>query len=373
MFAASASGTTRAPFLLDMARDLSTSLALTANVMAMTSVAWGASSLVAGPLSDRIGRRPFLILGPLGLALGTVGVAASETFAGVAAWATAAGASAGTFSGALVTEVSSRVEDRQRGRALGWTIAGQSMALLVGVPLAAWIGGFVGWRGVNLCVAAVVALSAAGLFLTTTRRAAPPGGGGRRRPAGYRAALSPRVLRLLAMGVAERSCYALTVVFFATFLQATYGASLAALAIPLGIFALGNILGTVLGGQLADRLPDRMLTYAGAMLCSAALAFPLFLWTGGLAGSVALGFGFVLVTAIARPSLMAALGGVPEEVRGTVLGLNVTSSSLGWLGAASLGGLVLAESGFAGFAPMAAGFGLLGAALAIAGRRGAPR
>ena len=39
MFAASCSGTTRAPFLLDMARDLATSLPLVANLMAMTSVA----------------------------------------------------------------------------------------------------------------------------------------------------------------------------------------------------------------------------------------------------------------------------------------------------------------------------------------------
>jgi hypothetical protein len=35
---------------------------------------------------------------------------------------------------------------------------------------------------------------------------------------------------------------------------------------------------------------------------------------------------------------MASLADVPDEVRGTVLGLNVTSASFGWLGAASLGG-----------------------------------
>ena len=75
MFAASCSGTTRAPFLIDMARDLSTSLALVANLMAMTSIAWGVSSMVAGAGSDKWGRKPFLIGGPLGLALAVLALA----------------------------------------------------------------------------------------------------------------------------------------------------------------------------------------------------------------------------------------------------------------------------------------------------------
>jgi membrane protein DedA with SNARE-associated domain len=149
-------------------------------------------------------------------------------------------------------------------------------------------------------------------------------------------------------------------VFFATFLQATYNLSLAEVAIPLAVFALGSIAGTVLGGQLADRLPNRLLTFAGAMFASAGAALALFGWTSGLAGSVALGFGYVFVNAIARPSLMAALANVPDEVRGTVLGLNVTSASLGWLGAAALGGWMMAQHGFAGFGPLAAGVAVLG-------------
>ncbi len=74
---------------------------------------------------------------------------------------------------------------------------------------------------------------------------------------------------LLGTGFAESgSCYGLAVVYFATFMQVTYGMSLIELAIPLAVFALGNIVGTVLGGQLADRLRDRLLTFAVAMALS---------------------------------------------------------------------------------------------------------
>jgi hypothetical protein len=55
---------------------------------------------------------------------------------------------------------------------------------------------------------------------------------------------------------------------------------------------------------------------------------------------------------------MAALANVPDEVRGTVLGLNVTSASFGWLGAAAHGGWMMAGNGFAGFGPLAAAIGL---------------
>ena len=75
---------------------------------------------------------------------------------------------------------------------------------------------------------------------------------------------------------------------------------LAEVAVPLAVFALGNILGTILGGQMADRLPNRLLTFAGAMFGSGVVALALFGWTaGGLAGTVALGFAYVFVNAIA--------------------------------------------------------------------------
>ena len=102
--------------------------------------------------------------------------------------------------------------------------------------------------------------------------------------------------------------------------DASFLLSLGAVAIPLALFAVGNILGTLAGGQIADRLPNRLHSFAGAMLGSALMALPLFRFTPGLATSVALGFGYVFVTAMARPALMASLANVPESVRGTVLG-----------------------------------------------------
>ena len=109
MFTVSASGTTRAPFLIDMARDLRTSVPLIANLVAINSITWGITSIFAGTGADRWGTRPFLIGGPLGLAAATVGVATAPSFLSVAVWATIAGGFCGLFSGTTFTEVSARV------------------------------------------------------------------------------------------------------------------------------------------------------------------------------------------------------------------------------------------------------------------------
>ena len=57
-FLVTGNGVAVSPFLLDMARDLRTDLAAVANLVALSSITWGISSLFAGAASDRIGRRP---------------------------------------------------------------------------------------------------------------------------------------------------------------------------------------------------------------------------------------------------------------------------------------------------------------------------
>jgi predicted MFS family arabinose efflux permease len=371
MFTVSSNGTTRAPFLLDMSRDLSVSVALVANLVAVSSIAWGITSMLAGAGSDRWGRRPFLLCGPLALTAASAGAAQADTLGSLATWVTLAGGSCGLFSGVIFAEVSARVSTAQQGRALGWVMSGQSLTLLVGVPLAAWVGSWIGWRGVNLCISGSALLTAASLFAVTRRRADDASGASSRVPS-LRTAMSPQVMRLLGMGVCERICYGLIAVYFATFLQSTYALSLDMVALPLAVFAFGNIVGTVLGGQLADRLADRFAIFGTALLVSGIAAIALFGWPLGAQTSVALGFAYVFFNAIARPSLMASLSAVPEHVRGTVMGLNVAANSIGWLGAAALGGWMIGSFGFAGFGPLTAVIAVIGAALALIRRRRLP-
>ncbi len=365
-FAASSSGTTRAPFLLEMSHELGVPMPLVANLVSLTATAWGVTSAMGGWLTERFGRRRLLIGAPVVLAIAMALQATSSSFAVLAIWAVISGGACGTFMGLLFAEVASHVEDRQRGRALGWVMAGQSLTLVIGVPMAAAIGALIGWRGWLVCVAGLAALTTIALFATVPKAIEPIHGASR---GSASRKLSLRVWALLASGVAERICYGLAVVYFATFLQVTYNFSLAELALPLALVAVGNVLGTILGGQLADRLYDRLMTYAVFMALSGVIALAVFFWHPNATVSIVLGFVYVLANALGRPSLMASLAAVPEQVRGTVLGYQGASASVGWIGAAGLGAIILSFGGFGGFGPLALLLSVLGAAIALWCRR----
>jgi DHA1 family inner membrane transport protein len=162
-------------------------------------------------------------------------------------------------------------------------------------------------------------------------------------------------------------------VYLATLLLTAYGIAMDALALALALVAFGNLAGNVVGGALADRPLPRPLVFAVASTVTAALGLPLMLWRPGLALSVALGFVYSFANAAGRPALMAALSEVPGEVRGAVLGLNITMSSVGWLSAAALGGWLVARHGFDSLGVLTASAAGLGALFALAAWRARDR
>ena len=375
-FLVTGSGMIRSPFLLEMARDLDASLAATANLFSLTAAAWGVASLFAGAASDRLGRLPLLMLAHALMIGGILGIALSPGYAAVAAWTLVAGAGGGCHMGVIFAAMSDRVADGQRGRAMGWIITGQSLAFVLGLPIATWLGTLTDWRGVMLCVAGADLVAALGLWLSLRR---PPAGlaaapspaapGGAPPSLGGMFRLGPHLGRLLAAGVAERVCFGVAAVYFATLLQLRYGLDLGALTLPLGLMAAGNLVGNMVGAWVADRLPGRERSFALSSLGTGVLALALFGWDPGLPACVALGFLYSFVNAIGRPALMAVLGQAPPRVRGAILGFNITCASVGWITAAALGGAMIEAFGPASLAPPTAAIAVLGAWLAIRAAR----
>jgi DHA1 family inner membrane transport protein len=346
-FLTTSSGTTRSPFLLDMARDLDTDLTSIGNLMAITAVTWGIMSLVAGAVSDSIGRKPIMIGAILTVAVSMIGIGMAGSYGMAVLWGLAGGIGGGSFMGTVFATVSDHVQPARRGSALGWVMTGQSLSLVLGVPLATLIGAQAGWRGAHLAFSALTVLVGLamlllvprrGTFQATAREAAAA--------APLQTILTPRILSLLISGTTERVCFAAMSVYLATFLIATYNVSLEGLAVALLLVTLGNLIGNMLGGQIADRVRSRELMYGLSLAATGLVALPLLLWTPGLEVSIGLGFAYTLANALGRPAFMAALSAVPEAVRGTVLGLNVTFASVGWIAAAAFGGWLIAGSGF---------------------------
>lgn len=352
------------PFLLDIARDLGTTLTAVANLVGVMSVSWGVVSVAAGAASDRLGRRPVLVAAVLTLGAARLGLALSQGYGAAGMWQLLAGVGGGGFMGTVFATVSDHVPAAQRGRALGWVITGQSLSLVVGVPLVTLLGAFWGWRVAIAAHAGTALLAAAAVWLAVRDGPAGPAAPGRPHAA-LRDLVGRQILALLLANMMERTCFAAMAVYLATFLLTTYGVAMQALALALALVALGNLAGNLLGGRLADRVVARPLVFAVASTVTGVLALPLMLWRSGVALSVTLGFAYSLANAAGRPALMATLSEVPAEVRGAILGLNVSMSSVGWLGATALGGWLVGRHGFGSLGVLTAGVAATGALLAV--------
>ena len=366
VFMAAATGMTRAPFLLQMAQDLQVDLVLISHLLSVTAITWGITAFFTGPLGVLFGRRRVLMGGQVVIGMSMIGIALSAEYWQAVVSVAVGGAACGAYMGTVFGEVADRVADSMRGRAMGWVIGGQSLALLLGVPVASWLGSFVGWRGVSVAIAVcafVVAVVTWPVFPASPARAVGSAGA-----SGLVAALRPRILALLGASIAERTCFGLVATFFATYLQLAHGFGLADLALPLALVAGGNFLGNMLGGRLSDSVRDRAMLYAVTAIGTGAVAIALFVMAPATVPAIALGTLYGLINGMSRPALISLLGSVPAEVRGTVLGVNITCASVGWATSAVVGGMLAAAGDWASLGWTVAMLGLVGAGLGLAGR-----
>jgi DHA1 family inner membrane transport protein len=274
--------------------------------------------------------------------------------------------------GTVFAAVSDHVPAGARGRALSWVITGQSLSLVLGVPLVTLLGALGGWREALGIHGGLTLLTAIAVRLATPPD--PPAHPDAHRAKFPFAALAqPKLMALLAAGTSERVCFATLAIYLPTYLQRAYGVSFGALALALAVVALGNLIGNLVGGRIADRTRSRGAIFAASLAITAILAIPTLMWKPGLAVSVALGFAYCFANASGRPALMATLAEMPSEVRGALFGLNVTTASLGWLLAGSVGAWLVVAGGFTGLGAFCAAMALAGTLLALASVPGKTR
>jgi MFS transporter, DHA1 family, inner membrane transport protein len=364
-YLANVSAIAMTPFLLDIAHDLGADLAAMGIMLAVGSVTWGIVSVFAGLASDRFGRRPVLLAGLLGLALAPLGLAGATAYWVAILARFAGGFGGGSFMGTAFAAAADAVPSTERGRALGWLITGQSLALVIGVPTVAYLGAFLGWRG-SLAIQGLLMVIAAVLVWMAVPGQKPQARLEQASTESVLKLLTPRVIALLSANAMERFCYGGVAVYLATFLTLSYEASLESLALGLGVVALGNLGGNFLGGELSDRLRSRTLLASVSLASTGILALPLLLWQPGLIPSIALGFVYTAANAIGRPSLLASTSEVSAQSRGALLGVNMTFASIGWLGSQAFGGWLIGTMGFPALGLLTAVVGVAGALLAVA-------
>jgi len=277
-------------------------------------VAYGALQLVYGPLSDRHGRKPILMLGLVVAGLASVMAALATDIAQL----TAARVLQGAGSAASMVVSRSMVQDLFAGPQRTRVMAYIGMALGMCPPLATLLGGQVhvhfGWQTnfVLLAVLAALLLVAAWLGLPRVAKPAPaPGHWLRAMLSAYARLLrEPRFLLYVAILAAT---------------TATFYAFLACAPIVLKGYGIGPdgigwfIMAVPVSYILGNFMTSKLIAKAGE---SRVMAWGQALTLGGLVVMLALGLGGVQTAlAVALPLLLLGLGhGLlnPPALAGTV-------------------------------------------------------
>ena len=359
-----------APLLLVMAEDLEVSAARIGQLVVLTSVPWALGAPLWGLLSDRLGRRPVIIVALLGVAACTIAGAFATRYWMLAALRLLTGCFGSGGPPTILAGLVDHYPPAQRGRMIGWTTTSFSFAALLGVPAVGAVGGVWGWRAAF--VVAGLGLVVAALFVWLAYpRAAPQISAGETPWQAYRYLFGrPHLTTLLLSNLCERVTFMVVTLYLASFLIQRYGLDPVTVAPALFLIAVGALIGAVGGGFVADRF-DRVGLASVMLVLSGLCGLAAFVWPAHLALSVGAGFGFGLSNAASRVPFMAIVLGLSEQHRGALNGLIAMSHQVGWALGAGVGGWILSVGGYRGVGEFTLAAALASAGLVVVARAAA--
>ena len=229
----------------------------------------------------------------------------------------------------------------QRGRAITFIFLGWSVASVVGMPIASFIGGTLGWRSAFLMVAVMSVVGAAWVWRTLPSGIRPPA---LSRAAWMQTLRSPALM--LCVGVTVLSAAGQFVLFsyFAPYWHHQLGATPGELSLLFLAFGVAGLLGNVLMMRYIGRLGvDRAVMLGLGGIAISLLAWPLgvTLWT-----TVLVCIPWALGCFSSNSAQQARLVGLAPDLASASVALNTSALYIGQAMGAAIGGWVIATGDF---------------------------
>ena len=324
-----------------IAEDMQVTAGQTGQVVLGYSLAYAIGTPVLSALLGGVGRRRVLAGGELLLAVSALLIAVSPFFIWLVGARTLLAIGAGLFTSTALATAAMIAPPGQRGRALQVVSMGQSLAALLGVPVAAYVATNYSWRIDYFAIGIAAFAVAIALYVKLPKgmHGDTQTLGDRVRVLGNRGVM-PAVLTTVVSSVAV----SFPTIFIGP-LVTMAGLGRDVLPVPLFAAGAGAVLASATAGRVADRLGNRTAVISA---CGASIVV-----VGAFAGVPALPEGwrlallFVLYGTlayvawgywIAHCSEMAHLA--PNSVP-VAISLNLTAFNVGVAIAAGLGGAVV--------------------------------
>lgn len=318
--------------------------------------------VVGAPLLAVLGAawpRRSLLIALMGFyALGNLATALAPSYPTMLIARFVAGLPHGAYFGVAMLVAASISAPGQRGAAVSRVLLGLSIAILVGNPLATWLGQLSSWRWTFALVAGLALVTAACVWRLLAATPADAAQTPMRELRAFNRAQVWYALAIGAIGFAGMFC---VFSYLAPTLIHVTGVAERWIPIALAAFGVGAIGGNLAGGWLFDRLQFRAVAVILGWSLGVLLLFPLAAQTPWsiLPAIVALG----TMGALA-PVLQARLMDVAGDAQTLAAASNHaafnTANALGpWLGGLAIGaGLGWTATGYVGAATAAAGLAI---------------
>ncbi|MEK6302504.1 MAG: MFS transporter [Acidobacteriota bacterium] len=314
------------------------------------ALAAATAALLVGPLSDRFGRRKFLLIASILFCLSLLSVFLIRDARLLAAARVFTGLASGTFSTCSIAYVANFFPYSRRGAAMSVVQAGYFAALVVGVPVAAVLAQWQGWRTsfAFFGALAVVAFALVLFLLPEDRHVIEED-------------LSTRVARPFdnirvvfetrerIAGIAAAFLVSAGFVGFFSYLGSWLQKSLGLKTREVGFFfiivGVASLIGALAAGPVSDRFGKQLLSIVSTIvLASMLFVIPRLGWGVALFATfltASLAFAF-------RQGPLQALATqlVPPRVQGAFVAVRNTASQIGIAVSAAVSGMLYNKFGY---------------------------
>lgn len=314
---------------------------------------------VIAALTTRLSRRVLLLSLMAVFTLGNLATVMAPNYEALVAARFVAGLPHGAYFGVAALVAARMLGPSRRAKAVAQVMTGLTIATVVGVPIASWLGQALGWRSAFALVVVIGMVTLAAIWAWL-----PEIGSDRvSSPLTELGALKrPQVLLALAIGMIGFGGMFAVYTYVATTMTDVAGMSRSMIPLALMVFGLGMVVGNIVGGRMADKSVIRSLyltiTSLGVMLALFVLA------AHNPFTALVLLFGIAASGAAMAPALQTRLMDVAADAQTLAAALNHSALNVANAAGAWIGGLVIA-AGFGYTAPAAAGAMLAASALVV--------
>jgi MFS transporter, DHA1 family, inner membrane transport protein len=247
----------------------------------------------------------------------------------------------------------------RRGQAMAWVMAGLSVANLVGVPLATWLGQSSGWRWMFIVTGFFGAATIAAVAWLVPPVPAPKGASVR----GELTALKSSALwRAIVVGVIGFAGMFALYTYIAPVFTEVGGMPSELVPIVMALYGVGMVVGTLVGGTLSDRSAQRTLQWMLGIVAVALACFSLSAewWILSLVPLLVAAMGASALVPSLQVLLVDSAPHAPQ-LSGALnhSALNLANAMGAWVGAAVI------QAGFGLQVPAGAGAALAGVGLVL--------